>query len=127
MVPIGLLGAEGSAVPETVAKPASVIKSDIVRQSGEPTKRKEISATIVRSVETELIILKVNFPEDALQVKVSLYNLLGSLVEVNPQTSATKGEVDFRFDTRGLPNGPYIVVLEANQQRITKKIMLTTR
>lgn len=88
-------------------------------------KKQQITATVVRSAENETIKLRADFPDDTPQVKVSLFNLLGKVVEVHPQTSATKGANDFQFRTRGLPNGPYIVVLEAAGQRLIHKVLLS--
>lgn len=85
----------------------------------------KITVTVVRSIESDAIKVQVRFPRDADELKVSLHNLIGSQISVSPITSAIEGEAIFQFDTRGLPNGPYFVVLEALGQRITKKIMLS--
>ncbi len=98
-----------------------------VQSDGGPApdaKKKEITATITRSVENEQIKLVAFFPEDTPRLKCSLYNLLGKLIDVHPTTSVEAGRFAFTFRTKGLPNGPYIVVLEANGQRIIQKVML---
>ena len=96
-----------------------------IQQQDPPPNGGKISVTVVRSIESDAIKVVVTFPRDADELKVSLHNLIGSQISVYPITSAVKGEVTYQFDTRGLPNGPYFVVLEALGQRITKKIMLT--
>lgn len=88
-------------------------------------KAKEITAQLVRSTDNATVTLRTTFPDETPGVKVSLYNLLGKLVEVHPTTVAQKGSNEFQFRTRGLPNGPYIVVLEAAGQRIVNKVMLS--
>jgi hypothetical protein len=87
-------------------------------------KKKEITATVTRSVENEQIKLTAFFPDDTARIKCSLYNLLGKLIEIHPTTQVEAGRYTFIFRTQGLPNGPYIVVLEANGQRIIQKVML---
>lgn len=86
---------------------------------------RKITVSVDRSIQNETVKLLVVFPKDADEVKVSLHNLLGRQIAVNPALSAPKGESSFEFDTHTLPNGPYFIVLEALGQRITKKIMLT--
>jgi hypothetical protein len=88
-------------------------------------KSREITADVARSVGNETVTLRATFPDDAAGVKVSLYNLLGRLVEVHPQTFAVKGLNLFQFSTKGLPNGPYIIVLEASGQRVINKVMVS--
>jgi hypothetical protein len=88
-------------------------------------KAREITAELFRSADNATITLRAVFPEDTPGVKVSLFNLLGRIVEVHPTTVALKGKNEFAFRTRGLPNGPYIVVLEAAGQRIINKVMLS--
>lgn len=95
-----------------------------VEQQQDP-KRREITVEVLRSEDNLTITLKATFPEDMPGVKVSLFNLLGKLVEVHPVTTAVKGMNPFVFRTRGLPNGPYIVVLEASGQRIINKVMIS--
>lgn len=97
----------------------------ILQQDPPPASSSKISMSVVRSIESDAIKVIVVFPRDADELKVSLHNLIGSQIGVYPITSAVKGEWTYQFDTRGLPNGPYFVVLEALGQRITKKIMLT--
>lgn len=87
-------------------------------------KEREITAQLFRSDDNATITLRAVFPEETTRVKVSLFNLLGKLVEVHPTTIAQKGNYEFQFRTRGLPNGPYIVVLEAAGQRLINKVML---
>ena len=84
-----------------------------------------MTVSVVRSVESESIKVRVYFPQDANTVKVSLHNLLGREISTHPTTSSGKGETLFQFDTRSLSNGPYFIVVEALGQRITKKIMVT--
>ena len=88
-------------------------------------KAREIKAEVMRSLENETVTLKATFPDDIPGVKVSLFNLLGKLIEVHPVTLASKGSNLFQFRTKGLPNGPYIVVLEAAGQRLINKVMLS--
>ena len=104
-------------------KPASThaIAGEIAQQV-EP--KKEISATVGRSAENELVTLFATFPEDQPRIRVAFYNIIGKLIETNGTTSVTKGEYTFTFRTTGLPNGPYLVVLEAGDQRITKKVLI---
>ncbi len=93
-------------------------------QQPDPKKR-EITTSISRSAEDESIILQASFPEDAPRLRVALYNMIGRLIQVHPITAVEKGDYPFRFLTSGLPTGPYIVVLEANGQRIVNKVMLS--
>lgn len=99
------------------------VRNDVTQQV-EP-KKKEITASISRSIENETISLSASFPDDIVGVRVALYNILGKLIEIDPTASVTKGDYTFVFRTTGLPNGPYLVILEASGQRITKKIMLS--
>lgn len=92
-------------------------------QQPEP-KKKEITATVARSTENEQIKLNVFFPEDTRQLSCTLFNLLGRRIEVHPTTAVAAGSYAFSFSTHNLPNGPYIIVLEANGQRIIQKVML---
>jgi hypothetical protein len=85
-------------------------------------KRKELSASA--RLENEALTLTAYFPNDDQPIKLGLYNILGKLIEIHPSTSATKGEQTFHFTTKGLPSGPYIVVLESNGQRVVNKVML---
>ncbi|MCB0711853.1 MAG: T9SS type A sorting domain-containing protein [Ignavibacteriae bacterium] len=105
--------------------PSTIQVGEFIRQQDPVEKPGKISVTVVRSVESESIKVTVYFPQDANSVKISLHNLLGREISVNPTTAADKGESLFQFDTRALSNGPYFVVVEALGQRITKKIMLT--
>lgn len=98
--------------------------SEDLAQQPDPKKR-EISTSISRSAEDESIVLQASFPEDAPRLRVALYNMIGRLIQVHPVSSVEKGEYPFRFLTAGLPTGPYIVVLEANGQRIVNKVMLS--
>lgn len=93
-------------------------------QQPDPKKR-EITTAISRSAEDESIVLQASFPEDAPRLRVALYNMIGRLIQVHPVSSVEKGDYSFRFLTSGLPTGPYIVVLEANGQRIVNKAMLS--
>jgi hypothetical protein len=93
-----------------------------VSQQPEPKKR-EITAST--RVESESVTLTAIFPDDGAPVKVGLYNILGKLIEVHPLTTATKGETTFRFFTKGLPTGPYILVLESSAQRLINKVMIS--
>lgn len=95
-----------------------------VSQQSDP-KRKEVTASVVRSIENETVTVNAYFPDDINGVKVSLFNILGNLIEVNPTTAVQKGDVQFRFFTKGLPSGPYIVVLEVSGQRIVDKVMIS--
>lgn len=93
-------------------------------QQPDPKKR-ELSASVTRSIDNETVTLNAFIPDDAPTLRVAFYNLLGKLIEVHPAASATKGDQVYRFQTRGLPSGPYIVVLEANGQRVTCKVMVS--
>ncbi len=93
------------------------------KQQVEP-KKKEITTSVTRSIENETISMTALFPDDYGGIRVALFNLLGKLMDVDPTTAVAKGSHTFVFRTNGLPNGPYLVVLEAGGQRITKKIML---
>jgi hypothetical protein len=95
-----------------------------VAQQPDP-KKKEITASISRSADDETILLNTSFPDDAAKIRVTLYNMIGRLIQVHPVTAVDKGDYSFRFQTIGLPTGPYIVVLESNGQRIVNKIMLS--
>ncbi len=98
-------------------------RSDITQQP-DPKKR-TITASVARSAQDETLSLNANFPEDVTNIKVALYNILGKLIEVHPVTSAAQGDQIFRFITKGLPSGPYIIVLESNGQRIVNKVMVS--
>jgi hypothetical protein len=119
LVPIGHLRAGDLPVP------TAGVRSDFTQQQQPDPKKKELTATVTRSAENELLNLNAYFPEDANNIRVALFNILGKLVEVHPTTSVTKGDQVFRFQTRGLPSGPYIIVLEANGQRIVNKVMVS--
>lgn len=100
------------------------IRTEITQQQPDP-KKKEITASVARSSENELLSLNAYFPEDAERLRVALYNILGKLIEVHPTTAVKSGDQTFRFQTRGLPSGPYIIVLESNGQRIVNKVMVS--
>ncbi len=104
---------------------ASVLIQEEITQQTDPKKAREVTASVVRSAENETVTLNASFPDDASPVKVSLFNILGKLIEVHPTSSVPKGDYPFRFLTRGLPSGPYIVVLECNGQRIVNKVMVS--
>jgi hypothetical protein len=114
----------GSLLAGGTPDPSAGVRSDFTQQVTDP-KKKEITATVARSAENELLSLNAYFPEDANNIRVALYNILGKLVEVHPTTSVTKGDMVFRFQTRGLPSGPYIIVLESSGQRIVNKVMVS--
>ena len=99
------------------------INGDVTQQP-DPKKAREITASISRSVENELISLNANFPESTDGLKCSLFNLLGKMIEVHDTKSVGEGPYKFTFRTKGLPNGPYIIVLEARGQRIIQKVMV---
>ncbi len=103
---------------------ASIDYGAVLAQQPDP-KKKELTASLSRSVENETLTLSVYFPEDAPAIRIGLYNILGKLIEVYPASSATKGDQTYRFQTRGLASGPYIVVLEAGGQRVVNKAMLS--
>ncbi len=98
-----------------------VLHNDISQQPD--PKKKEVSAST--KLENEALTLTAYFPNDDQPVKIGLYNILGKLIEIHPSTSAQKGEQSYRFTTKGLPSGPYIVVLETNGQRIVNKVMVS--
>ena len=120
MAPLGSLLAQASTPPA----PLAGVGSDFTQQQPDP-KKKELAATVARSAENELLSLNAYFPEDANNIRVALYNILGKLIEVHPTTTVTKGDQVFRFQTRGLPSGPYIIVLESSGQRIVNKVMVS--
>lgn len=95
-----------------------------IGQQPDPKKSRDITASISRSAENELISLNAIFPEETDGLKCSLYNLLGKLIEVHPISAVAGGPFQFTFRTKGLPNGPYIIVLEARGQRIIHKVMV---
>lgn len=104
----------------------AAVGSHVVDGAQQPDpKKKELTATVVRSPENETLTLNAYFPEESNNLRVALYNILGKLIDVHPTTSTTKGDLSFRFTTRGLPGGPYIVVLESNGQRIVNKVMVS--
>lgn len=108
-----------------LARPSEVFGSrNDVTQQPDPKKR-DITASVARSSENETLTLNVNFPENTTNLRVALYNILGKLIEVHPMTSASQGDQIFRFITRGLPSGPYIIVLESSGQRIVNKVMVS--
>jgi hypothetical protein len=119
-----LFAAGGISTRANVTPPGALGVRNDVAQQVEPKKR-EITASISRSIENETISLTVSFPDDITGVRVALYNILGKLIEIDPTSSVTKGDFTFVFRTTGLPSGPYLVILEAGGQRITKKIMLS--
>jgi hypothetical protein len=67
----------------------------------------------------------VTFPDDVPGVKVSMFNILGKLIDLQTYGAADQGEATYQFKTKGLPNGPYLIVLEAGTQRIRNKVMLS--
>lgn len=94
-----------------------------IAQQIEP--KKEITASVGRSSENEIVTLFVTFPEDKPRIRVAFYSIIGKLIETSGVSTVTKGEYTFTFRTTGLPNGPYLVVLEAGDQRITKKVLIS--
>jgi len=97
------------------------ISGDGVQQSD--PKGREIITSLVRR--EDVVVLTASFPEDTPQLKLGLYTMLGKLVQVHPTTTVERGEYGFVFPLRGLPGGPYILILEANGQRIVNKFMLS--
>lgn len=90
---------------------------------GEP--RKEITATVSRSLVNETVTLKALLPENVTEAKVSVYNMLGNLIEERSVTANEKNELLAVFSTKGLPVGPYIVILVADGQKVVNKVMVT--
>ena len=86
------------------------------------TKKKELSASA--RLESDELTLTAYIPNDDQPVKVGLYNILGKVIEIRPAASTPEGEQTFRFTTKGLPSGPYIVMLESNGQRVINKVMV---
>jgi len=117
-----LLSAPGSAALASM-RSATHPRGELAQQP-DPKKR-EITTAIARSAEDETITLSASFPDDAPGLRVALYNMIGRLIHVHPVSSVEKGDYVFRFQTAGLPTGPYIIVLEANGQRIVNKVMLS--
>jgi hypothetical protein len=95
------------------------------RQQQDPKPPKVITAKVTRSIENELITVLATFPEDMPGVKVSMFNILGKLIDLQAYGATSQGESTYQFLTKGLPNGPYLIVLEAGNQRITNKVMLS--
>ena len=60
----------------------------------------------------------------AATVLLSIYDVLGRRVAVLADASMTAGEHAVPFDAAGLPSGVYLVVLEADGRRETRKVML---
>jgi Secretion system C-terminal sorting domain len=114
----------GSLMAGNTPAPVAGVRSDYVQQQPDP-KKKELAASVTRSAENELLSLHAFFPDDADKIRVALYNILGKMVELHPITSVEKGDRLFQFQTRGLPSGPYIVVLESKGQRIVNKVMVS--
>jgi hypothetical protein len=108
MTPVGILSVRNDA-----------------RQQQDPKPPKVITARVSRSAETELITVVVTFPDEVPGVKVSMFNILGKLIDLQTFGPAEQGESTYQFQTKGLPNGPYLIVLEAGTQRITNKVMLS--
>ncbi|HVZ41810.1 MAG TPA: T9SS type A sorting domain-containing protein [Candidatus Kapabacteria bacterium] len=101
-------------------------RASVASEAQQPDpKKKELSISVLRSVENETITVDAYFPEDAKSVRVALYNILGKLVEQLPVTAVSKGNQVFRFQTYNLASGPYLVVLEANNQRVVNKVMIS--
>jgi hypothetical protein len=95
------------------------------KQQQDPKPPKVITARVAHSAENELITLHVSFPDDAQNVKVSVYNILGKLIDIQTVGQVSQGDATFQFQTKGLPNGPYLIVLESGTQRITNKVMVS--
>jgi hypothetical protein len=119
-----LLAPAGTLLAGSSPIPTAGMRSDGVQQGPDP-KKKEMTASVGRSAESETLILYAFFPEEAINVRVALYNILGKLIELHPVTTVTQGDRIFRFQTKGLPSGPYIIVLESNGQRIVNKVMVS--
>jgi len=100
------------------------IEADENRLQQEPIKD-QIKVTVIRSIAGETITLEVTLPREADKVNISLHNLLGRSIERKSEQTVPSGESTYQFDTRGLPNGHYFVVVEALGQRITKKVMVS--
>lgn len=84
-----------------------------------------ITARVSHSAENEIATLYASFPEDVVGVRVSMYNILGKLIDVQNVGAVSEGDVTFQFMTKGLPNGPYLIVLESGTQRLTSKVMVS--
>jgi len=119
-----LLAAPHTKLLAGIAPAIGGIRTEVTQQQPDP-KKKEITASVARSAENELLSLNAYFPEDTERLRVALYNILGKLIEVHPTTTVKTGDQTFRFQTRGLPSGPYIIVLESNGQRIVNKVMVS--
>ncbi|MBS1913399.1 MAG: T9SS type A sorting domain-containing protein [Bacteroidetes bacterium] len=101
-------------------------RASIAAEQQQPDpKKKDLSVSVLRSVENETITVDAYFPDDAKSVRVALYNILGKLVEQLPVVAVSKGDQTFRFQTYNLASGPYLVVLEASNQRIVNKVMIS--
>jgi NifB/MoaA-like Fe-S oxidoreductase len=110
---------------QAISRSSSGVQATVgdIAQQIEP--KKEITASIGRSAENETVTLFVAFPEDKPRIRVAFYSIIGKLIETSGVSTVTKGEYTFTFRTAGLPNGPYLVVLEAGDQRITKKVLIS--
>lgn len=115
----------GGAIEEVEARPDA--EYPVVRnraQQGPSEEEDRLGVTVIRSRASETIRLDVRFPDEAEQVRISLFNLLGRLIVELPTESAGKGVKTFRIDSRDLTEGHYFVVVEALGQRVTKKVAL---
>ncbi len=89
-----------------------------------PEEERRVMVTVIRSRSSETIKVLVNLAEESEGVRISLYNLLGRQLLSLPSSSAPAGETTHQIDTRELPDGHYFVVVEANDQRLTKKVFI---
>ena len=95
-----------------------------VAQLDPPEEERRVMVTVIRSRSSETIKVLVNLAEESEGVRISLYNLLGRQLLSLPSSSAPAGETTHQIDTRELPDGHYFVVVEANDQRLTKKVFI---
>ncbi|MBL0333499.1 MAG: T9SS type A sorting domain-containing protein [Chlorobiota bacterium] len=91
---------------------------------GEPVK-KELSSSVSRSLLNETITLKSILPENIVDAKISIYNMLGNLIDERNVMANEKNELTASFSTKGFPNGPYIVILFADNQKSVSKVMIS--
>lgn len=62
-------------------------------------------------------------PQEAI-VKLSVINILGEIVATLLNNRLSYGNYSFRFDASNLSSGMYILLLEANQTKLSKKMLL---
>ncbi|KUG26360.1 hypothetical protein ASZ90_003805 [hydrocarbon metagenome] len=67
--------------------------------------------------------IKFNLPERS-EVKLSIYNFLGQEIEILFQGEKEAGSYEYIFENKSLSTGVYFCVLESQQVRLSRKMML---